>query len=863
MPDLSFRHLCCLTAAILLILSSSTATTDVPVCEATDAPEICMAKATAAKVRQKGSTSTPTASKQDKESHPPECSLYFAPSTIPNAGWGIFTAKDLKRDELLGGSLEAAADLILPIMDSYKTYPYRGNQRFLPWLAYVWPSKSGEFYGSTKRAFPEIEAGQFKVDEGLSNAGDLIRFYDMTEYGKPKLPRINAITPGLALQMNSHEEWDNVFFEYDHEKGHSYGQVFMVEDQLGIDYHDDDEEDDESGFNGNHFSHERRSWYSHKGLGALRDIEAGSELFLHYGDKYHKHLEKQRTTAKDFLTLDDYMEVLDFSQLNTEFDKRWLLNTTSMTLRNDENASFAVREPKLGAKFRTVEEHTEPPDYGTDPPKRDLKWLQEHGVCVDQLFAAESGIEEAGKGAFAKYGFSKGEVVSHAPLLHLKRDDMNIYKVIEEIKPDQEEATERLDFDTIEAKELMINYCFGHKDSEILLFPYSPMVNYINHDGENPNTAIRWTNGSKEYFAMHPIDVLEQHGGTLRMEYVALRDIAPEEEITIDYGPEWAEAWKKYQVARMQGNEVSFRHEIRVPDGFYPDNWLNKSVTYELAPNKDLEAGELQPLVWKHNGKPFTRFAHRVGLPKGISKRFLEYSTDIGVIPTYSKLLKNRILGSDEWYVWNATTNSTGENAGQWFAQRYKSDVWHFNMHYISAWDETARRNFLGEVGRAGFDDVLDGIGNYFGLDNMTCFHLSYMGVSECEKSFTHTDVYATGDVSYNMIWPLQLVEGSKPELNLQSDDANIVVAYKYEYDTAVLMGDWGYHYTSAIDGYTGDEMRVVVGMYCGQMDKRNAKMYAHLYDGEDPAPFMGQFEEPFEYHWSKGNPPKHRMSRL
>jgi hypothetical protein len=49
--------------------------------------------------------------------------------------------------------------------------------------------------------------------------------------------------------------------------------------------------------------------------------------------------------------------------------------------------------------------------------------------------------------------------------------------------------------------------------------------------------------------------------------------------------------------------------------------------------------------------------------------------------------------------------------------------------------------------------------------------------------------VYATGDVSFNIIWPIQLVEGSKPELNPQSDDANVVVAIKDEYETAVLMG--------------------------------------------------------------------------
>jgi hypothetical protein len=215
-----------------------------------------------------------------------------------------------------------------------------------------------------------------------------------------------------------------------------------------------------------------------------------------------------------------------------------------------------------------------------------------------------------------------------------------------------------LDFDNIVAQELMLNYCFAHKDSE------------INHDGDNRNTAIRWTDESKTYFDMHPIDVVEQHGGTQRMEYVALRDIAPQEEITIDYGPAWTKTWEEYKTARMQELPASFRHEIGVPDRFYPERWRNTAVDYQLAPKRDLKAGELQQLVLKYNGKPFTKFAHRVGLPTGMSQRFLEYSTDIGIVSTYSRVLKERILKSDEWFVWDtlATKNESlwGCTAANW-----------------------------------------------------------------------------------------------------------------------------------------------------------------------------------------------------
>ena len=40
--------------------------------------------------------------------------------------------------------------------------------------------------------------------------------------------------------------------------------------------------------------------------------------------------------------------------------------------------------------------------------------------------------------------------------------------------------------------------------------------------------------------------ILKEHYATLVIEYVAIRDIQPDEEIFIDYGEEWDEAWVKH-----------------------------------------------------------------------------------------------------------------------------------------------------------------------------------------------------------------------------------------------------------------------------------------------------------------------------
>ncbi len=105
----------------------------------------------------------------------------------------------------------------------------------------------------------------------------------------------------------------------------------------------------------------------------------------------------------------------------------------------------------------------------------------------------------------------------------------------------------------------------------------------------------------------------------------------------------------------------------------------------------------------------------------------------------------------------------------------------------VSPWNKNARTSFLRALGTGGFDTVLDGMGTYFGLDHMSFFFLGFMGVAEADNSFTHSDVYATGEKGFNTIWPIVIVNGTKPELDIISDDANIVLSINYEHDVAVL----------------------------------------------------------------------------
>eukprot|EP00978_Attheya_sp_CCMP212_P049354 scaffold653387_cov130-Attheya_sp.AAC.1 len=173
------------------------------------------------------------------------------------------------------------------------------------------------------------------------------------------------------------------------------------------------------------------------------------------------------------------------------------------------------------------------------------EWLEENGWCIDNAAAPGlSKISQAGRGLFAMRFLKKGSTVAPVPLIIYRRKTMEIHKI------DYNDEVDELHYtDEIIGKQTLINYCYGHPQSSVLLVPNSSDAIFINHDGNDPNTAIRWV----EKGNIVPADWLSQSAKTIikrgsgaMMEFYALRDIKSGEEITVNYGPEWEEAWANH-----------------------------------------------------------------------------------------------------------------------------------------------------------------------------------------------------------------------------------------------------------------------------------------------------------------------------
>merc|ERR1712226_573657 len=90
----------------------------------------------------------------------------------------------------------------------------------------------------------------------------------------------------------------------------------------------------------------------------------------------------------------------------------------------------------------------------------------------------------------------------------------------------------------------------GPRNSDILVYGYGPYFGLINHSRDKVNLALRWSTKAfhKSKLLTLPKEQFWQkiRPGDLVMELYALRNIEPGEELFLDYGDEWEEAWNEH-----------------------------------------------------------------------------------------------------------------------------------------------------------------------------------------------------------------------------------------------------------------------------------------------------------------------------
>ena len=425
-----------------------------------------------------------------------QCELYLAKSSIPNGGFGAFAGIETK------SFFESdSSEIVIPLIDIEKHFP---SFQKTVLSNYLWRAHA--------------RGGQFESD------------------------KVDIMQPNLGMVSNGHLALYNINTQYDY-----FRQWTSISNRT------------QSPGSGAYSS------FSGINFGTSTVVEQGNEIFLDYGPGYFYEREEETGELQHpyptiyifhfkMLNFHDITGMLFPSDVDhAEADKivkDFLSRIEKGEDRDNIDLDYANTIEELSTKEatkrvavalpNTTEELKEANESGTarytlSGSRRSIPWLEENGFCLDNLRVGLSSISQAGKGAFATRSSDKHKVIAPVPLLPVSRETLNMYHF--------DESGKRED---IYSHQLLLNYCFGHPNSSILLFPYSSKVQYINHNGNNPNARLRWSTSELNNLDMLDWPVKDLKAG-LMLEVVAIRDINVGEEVTIDYGEEWEKAWVEHK----------------------------------------------------------------------------------------------------------------------------------------------------------------------------------------------------------------------------------------------------------------------------------------------------------------------------
>jgi hypothetical protein len=425
------------------------------------------------------------------------CRYYLAPSSLPHAGLGIFAGANLT-----AGSF-TPPDIAIHSLTSSELISYRCG-----------------FVASLQRC-------RFGYPQWLLN-----NYRWQTEGITYQHEQLDVIIPGMGALPNAHLSPALIAAEIYPPSVETLGLHRSIDPGAGA-----------------------SSQYGRSRFFIENEVEQGREILISYGEEYfespfHKHMKVP--FSGDYEVMDEIVEM--FVDL---FPDRTDSNITSV--RGNMNTNVAKHTWNLAQDLisRNGYLNTLAPsnmdqlqftrEIGSARASipnlvRSPLWLQENGRCLDEIRMKQSTIPQAGRGTFARRSLSKGEVVAPAPLIHI---DKRLLEPLNETDPTVgQEIWEAL------ARPLLFNYCWGHAQSNILLFPYSSLVNSINHGQEEvANVELRWSQMKGhhvEWLELPASTVLEKSQSGLVMEFIAKKDIQEGEEILVNYGSRWQESWDQH-----------------------------------------------------------------------------------------------------------------------------------------------------------------------------------------------------------------------------------------------------------------------------------------------------------------------------
>jgi hypothetical protein len=319
---------------------------------------------------------------------------------------------------------------------------------------------------------------------------------------------------------------------------------------------------------GSYTAYHNFSFVSTKTIQAGEEIFVGDSLLTSRSDRVEGHLwDPWRDYPKhhDYQRAQDIVNGLTLLQSNhpewTEMQWMDILYRTKkeMMVSNEDQIVQSLLPETLQELLLMKDEGV----ANQGMQKRDLKWLQQNGYCLDTLREGRSTLPNAGRGAFATRPILKGDIILPVPIILV---NISVFSM-----------EHRSPLGANHSVQLLGNYCFSHPkamDDSFLLCPLT-QITLINHPPTNRtqtiNAALQWgrsrykhqrsTSSSKTNRQLNDdlnwmlrksipeIQALfrqssQNSNAPLFMELIALEDIKEGSEIFLDYSQQWYDSFQ-------------------------------------------------------------------------------------------------------------------------------------------------------------------------------------------------------------------------------------------------------------------------------------------------------------------------------
>eukprot|EP00581_Thalassiosira_minuscula_P008869 CAMPEP_0183706800 /NCGR_PEP_ID=MMETSP0737-20130205/3544_1 /TAXON_ID=385413 /ORGANISM="Thalassiosira miniscula, Strain CCMP1093" /LENGTH=514 /DNA_ID=CAMNT_0025934311 /DNA_START=76 /DNA_END=1617 /DNA_ORIENTATION=+ len=252
----------------------------------------------------------------------------------------------------------------------------------------------------------------------------------------------------------------------------------------------------------------------------------------------------------------------------------------------------------------------------------------------------------------------------------------------------------------------------------------------------------------------------------------------------------------------------------------------------------DLKPGQASVLRWDSDGSIVQDYAARVGLPPQLVPTLIEYIKDMGLYDIMTNMLYDDPLPPDgaEWFSFQSPyqTKDPAVDASQirnftWNVER-PAKKWKSDMHWFNTADELSHEDAIRALSKGGFDEVLKGIGEQFGLDTLHVDSFGFVSVTHCERGFIHTDWEDVDGRAFNFLLGIYSPDDAGPELIVESGDGSgggKKGETYYGTNAGVLVGDGTRHGTRECDHRAKKEVRITCSIYLADPTEENLDILA------------------------------------